>query len=83
MVHLKDMAIGEDRTQVMAEVGEGNLNWPAILDAGRDAGVEWCAGEQDICQRGPSRAVTESSGREDPSRSELSGPDANCGCRGV
>jgi sugar phosphate isomerase/epimerase len=37
----------------MAEVGEGNLNWPAILQACREAGVEWYAVEQDECQRDP------------------------------
>jgi sugar phosphate isomerase/epimerase len=52
VVHLKDMVI-QGREQVMAEVGEGNLNWPAILEACREAGVEWYAVEQDICQRDP------------------------------
>jgi sugar phosphate isomerase/epimerase len=56
VVHLKDMAIrseGWNIEQLMAEVGEGNLNWPAILDACREAGVRWYAVEQDICQRDP------------------------------
>ncbi len=53
VVHLKDMTIQEGKTQVMAEVGEGNMNWPAILDACREAHVEWYAVEQDICQRDP------------------------------
>src|SRR5262249_10517529 len=52
-VHLKDMAITSDRTQFMAEVGEGNLNWPAILAACRSAGVQWYLVEQDICYRDP------------------------------
>lgn len=52
-VHLKDMAMGADGKQLMAEVGEGNLNWPAILRACRAAGVEWYIIEQDICQRDP------------------------------
>jgi sugar phosphate isomerase/epimerase len=52
-VHLKDMAILPDRTQLMAEVGEGNLNWPAILKACRAAGVQWFIIEQDVCQRDP------------------------------
>jgi len=52
VIHLKDMAIVDDE-QVMVEVGEGNLNWPAILKACRAAGVEWYAVEQDICQRDP------------------------------
>ena len=52
IVHLKDMAM-DNRTQLFAEVGEGNLNWPAILDACKEAGVEWYIVEQDTCQRDP------------------------------
>jgi sugar phosphate isomerase/epimerase len=56
-VHLKDMAIQLDRTQVMAEVGEGNLDWPAILPACRQAGVRWYIVEQDICQGDPFQSL--------------------------
>ncbi|MDH7569078.1 MAG: sugar phosphate isomerase/epimerase [Armatimonadota bacterium] len=52
VVHLKDMTMKEGK-QIMAEVGEGNLNWPAILDACREAGVRWYIVEQDTCQRDP------------------------------
>ena len=52
VVHLKDMVIF-DGEQAMAEVGEGNLNWPAILRACREAEVEWYAVEQDVCRRDP------------------------------
>jgi sugar phosphate isomerase/epimerase len=52
VVHLKDMVI-LDNVQTMAEVGEGNLNWASILPACREAGVEWYAVEQDVCQRDP------------------------------
>lgn len=52
LVHFKDMAV-QGRDAIMAEVGEGNLNWPAILDACKEAGVEWYLVEQDICQRDP------------------------------
>jgi len=52
-VHVKDMRIKLDRTQFMAEVGEGNLNWPAILQACKAAGVEHLLVEQDICYRDP------------------------------
>ena len=52
VVHLKDMAVS-GREQVMAEVGEGNLNWPAILQACKDANVEWYAVEQDITPGDP------------------------------
>ncbi len=56
VVHLKDMMViseGWNVQQLMAEVGEGNLNWTEILAACRDANVEWYAVEQDICQRDP------------------------------
>jgi len=79
LVHLKDMAVGPDRTSeaparyagepdeayakrieshrasrpIMAEVGEGNLNWGAILAACRKSGVQWYIVEQDTCQRDP------------------------------
>ena len=53
VVHLKDLAVRPDRTQFMAEVGEGNLNWPAVLRACADAGVEWYVVEQDTCPGDP------------------------------
>jgi len=52
-VHLKDLGIKPDRTHYMMEVGQGNLNWPRILQACRTAGVEWYIVEQDTCYRDP------------------------------
>ena len=52
-VHLKDMAITGKREQLMAEVGEGNLNFPAIIKACKGAGTKWFIVEQDVCQRDP------------------------------
>ena len=52
LVHLKDMTV-RDMKPIMAEVGEGNLNWPSILNACRNAGVEWYIVEQDDCERDP------------------------------
>ena len=52
LVHLKDMAV-QGTTPIMAEVGEGNMNWEAILASCRAAGVRWYIVEQDICQRDP------------------------------
>ena len=52
-VHLKDMAITKDRQPYMAEVGVGNLNWPGVLAACRDAGTRWYIVEQDTCYRDP------------------------------
>jgi sugar phosphate isomerase/epimerase len=52
VIHVKDLAM-KGREQLFAEVGEGNLNWPAILEAAREAGTRWYAVEQDRCQRDP------------------------------
>lgn len=66
VIHLKDMVMlpppsksppikrGDLRPlQAMAEVGEGNMNFPGILEACQRAGVDFYAVEQDICQRDP------------------------------
>ncbi len=52
LLHLKDMGI-RDNKQIMMEVGEGNLDWGAILKACKAAGTEWYLVEQDVCQRHP------------------------------
>lgn len=52
-VHMKDMVVDVHRTQFMAEVGEGNLNWPNILAALKEANADYYFVEQDICQRDP------------------------------
>ena len=57
VLHCKDMAIRGGKEQLMAEVGEGNLNWPAILDAAKEAGVRWYVVEQDTCQRDPFESI--------------------------
>ena len=49
LLHLKDMAVTSEREQRMAEIGEGNLNWPAIFEAAEEGGVEWYLIEQDRC----------------------------------
>lgn len=52
VIHFKDMAL-ENGEPIMTEVGEGILDWPEIIAACRDVGVEWAAVEQDICRRDP------------------------------
>jgi sugar phosphate isomerase/epimerase len=49
-VHVKDMGmtVGE-KAQNMTEVGEGNLNWPGIIEAAKQSGVKWLIVEQDNC----------------------------------
>ena len=49
LLHLKDMAVSRGREQRFAEIGEGNLNWQAIMQAAREGGVEWYIVEQDNC----------------------------------
>ena len=49
LLHLKDMCVSPGREIRMAEVGEGNLNWPAILQAAEEGGVEYLLVEQDSC----------------------------------
>ena len=59
IVHYKDYKIiggavqVEDVVKMFGEVGEGNLDWPAIVQASRDIGVEYAIVEQDICPGDP------------------------------
>lgn len=55
-LHLKDMTIIDAKVH-MAEVGEGNLNWPGIFTAAKEAGTQWFIVEQDFCQRDPFESI--------------------------
>lgn len=44
--HFKDFAILKEEP-IFCEVGEGNLDWPSILQACRETSVEWYVVEQD------------------------------------
>ncbi len=55
-VHMKDLVIFENKP-IFAEVGEGNLNWPAILAACQKSQVKYCIVEQDTCQRDPFESI--------------------------
>lgn len=46
-IHFKDMSVTIKQEQKMCEIGEGNLNWPRIIDASRKAGVQWYLVERD------------------------------------
>lgn len=52
-VHLKDLEVVGWEGAKYAPVGEGNLDWDAILDACRAGGTEWLIVEQDVCRRDP------------------------------
>lgn len=50
ILHLKDMRIdkpGFGSSQKMAEIGNGNLDWPKIIEAAKKAGVKYYVVEQD------------------------------------
>ena len=49
ILHLKDMIVTPEREQRFAEIGQGNLNWNAILAEAASGGVEWYVVEQDQC----------------------------------
>ncbi len=48
-IHLKDMLFTAEKERRMAPVGEGNLNFDAILKAAIDNGVQFALVEQDNC----------------------------------
>ncbi len=49
-VHLKDQGVKEDgKSPMMMPIGEGNLNFPAIIKAFEEAGAEYAFVEQDKC----------------------------------
>jgi sugar phosphate isomerase/epimerase len=47
IVHVKDMVVAGRRDQRFAPVGHGNLNWPRIFAAIRNAPIEYVIVEQD------------------------------------
>jgi len=59
IIHFKDYGIstGADRIEevhkTFAEIGEGNIIWPPIVDACRETGIEFVVVEQDICKGSP------------------------------
>jgi|GEM_PF-151312 len=53
VIHMKDMEVVAKVGSVMCPVGEGNLDWPRIVEVCEDAGTEWYVVEQDDCRRDP------------------------------
>ena len=47
--HYKDMIIANGGEQRYAPVGEGNMNWPAIMEAFEEIGTQYAFVEQDEC----------------------------------
>lgn len=46
-VHFKDLIVTAQREYKMMEIGDGNLNWPRIIQACKYAGVQWYIVERD------------------------------------
>jgi sugar phosphate isomerase/epimerase len=53
ILHLKDYAFSKENKIEMAEIGQGNLNWTAIIAAAEKSGCEWFVVEQDTCPGDP------------------------------
>lgn len=53
LIHFKDMSIDRKGERVFAEIGEGNLNWGAIIPACERNGIKWFIVEQDVCTWDP------------------------------
>ena len=61
VIHFKDYGMDPtERKKTFAEIGEGNLNWPAILEACRAAKVEYVLVEQDRCPGDPFESLKKS-----------------------
>jgi sugar phosphate isomerase/epimerase len=52
-LHMKDYRVAGEGSPTFAEIGNGNLNWAAIVGAAEDAGCEWYVVEQDRCDGDP------------------------------
>jgi sugar phosphate isomerase/epimerase len=60
LLHLKDYKIGDDHKPIMAEIGDGTLNWPAIVRAAEISGCQWFIVEQDECPGDPFESLAQS-----------------------
>ena len=60
ILHLKDYGFAKDDKPFFAEIGHGNLNWPAIFAAAEKAGTEWLVVEQDTCPGDPFVSIKKS-----------------------
>lgn len=53
LLHLKDYAVSSENRPTFAEIGNGNLDWKAIIAAAEDSGCKWFIVEQDTCPGDP------------------------------
>jgi sugar phosphate isomerase/epimerase len=60
LLHLKDFKIGDDNKPIMCEIGNGTLNWPAIVRAAEISNCPWFIVEQDVCPGDPFDSLAQS-----------------------
>lgn len=60
ILHLKDYKVGANNQPAFAEVGNGNLDFRAIIAAAEGSGCQWFAVEQDTCEGDPFDSVKQS-----------------------
>jgi sugar phosphate isomerase/epimerase len=54
LLHLKDYGFcAKENKHIIAEIGQGNLDWLRILPAAEDSGCQWYIVEQDTCPGDP------------------------------
>jgi sugar phosphate isomerase/epimerase len=60
LLHIKDYGAGADGKPFFAEIGNGNLDFPAIIAAAEESGTEWFIVEQDTCPGDPFESLATS-----------------------
>ena len=60
VIHLKDYSVNQENQPVFCEVGEGNLNFPRIIEAAEKAGCQWFIVEQDSTPGDPVDSLAQS-----------------------
>lgn len=60
LIHLKDYAVIEGSEVTYTEIGSGNLDFPAIIQAAEESGCSWFIVEQDTCPGDPFESIQKS-----------------------
>ncbi|MGF1656702.1 MAG: sugar phosphate isomerase/epimerase family protein [Verrucomicrobiales bacterium] len=53
LLHAKDYTFTTENKPIYCEIGQGNLDFPAIVQAAEASGMEWFIVEQDVCPGDP------------------------------
>lgn len=60
LIHLKDIRKEADGKVLTVELGQGDVDLPAVIEAAGKAGADWLIVEQDHCQNPPLESVANS-----------------------